>query len=303
MVSFKLTRPVHREAGQPAEGTASACGDVSVHFSPEVCVRLTGGAIGCWMLRRICPTGETGYLDGRAYAHRSKLATLLGEAFFDEIRGRTVIDFGCGAGDQSVEMAKRGAGRVIGVDINTTLLAAARKHADAQGVADRCRFMTTPDERADIVVSLDAFEHFDDPARILRIMDTYLAAGGKVIASFGPTWYHPLGGHTFSVFPWAHLVFTEQALLRWRKSFRPRQQAARITDCGLNKITVRRFERTVAESPFRFAAFEARPIRGIRVFTLPVLREFGTSVVRCTLIRKTDPVARDAVPPARDAPF
>ena len=49
------------------------------------------------------------------------------------------------------------------------------------------------------------------------------------------------------------------------------------------------FERTVAESPFRFAAFEARPIRGVRVFTLPVLREFGTSVVRCTLVRKTDP--------------
>ena len=90
------------------------------------------------------------------------------------------------------------------------------------------------------------------------------------------------------MFPWAHLVFTEQALLRWRKSFHPKQKAARIADCGLNKMTIRRFQRTVADSPFRFADFEMRPIRGIRVLTLPVLREFGTAVVRCTLVRKTD---------------
>ena len=47
------------------------------------------------------------------------------------------------------------------------------------------------------------------------MMESYLAPGAKVIATFGPTWYHPLGGHLFSVFPWAHLIFTERALLRW----------------------------------------------------------------------------------------
>jgi 2-polyprenyl-3-methyl-5-hydroxy-6-metoxy-1,4-benzoquinol methylase len=251
-------------------------------------VGLLGGTLGYRLLKRICPDGESGYLDGRAYAHTSKLAILLGDVFFHDIRGRTVIDFGCGRGGESVEMAERGARRVIGVDINEWLLADARAYAESRCVADRCVFTASPDERADIVVSLDAFEHFDDPARILRIMDTYLAPGGKVIASFGPTWYHPLGGHIFSVFPWAHLVFTEQALLRWRKSFHPKQKAARITDCGLNKMTIRRFQRTVAESPFRFADFEVRPIRGLRVLTLPLLREFGTAVVRCTLVRKTD---------------
>jgi 2-polyprenyl-3-methyl-5-hydroxy-6-metoxy-1,4-benzoquinol methylase len=251
-------------------------------------VGLIGGALGYRLLKGICPDGEAGYLDGRAYADRSKLAVLLGEGFFDEIRGRTVIDFGCGTGAESVEMAERGARRVIGVDVNGSFLAAARKHAESKRVSDRCVFMATPDEPADVVVSLDAFEHFEDPALILRIMDTYLAQRGKIITSFGPTWYHPLGGHIFSVFPWAHLVFTEQALLRWRKSFRPRQQAARVTDCGLNKITIRRFERIVAESPFRFADFEVRPIRGIRALTLPLLREFGTAVVRCTLVRRTE---------------
>jgi 2-polyprenyl-3-methyl-5-hydroxy-6-metoxy-1,4-benzoquinol methylase len=258
-------------------------------------VGLIGGTFGYWMLKTLCPTGDSGYLSGEAYANKSKLAVLLGERFFDEISGHTVIDFGCGTGGESVEMAQRGARRVIGVDIRDTWLNAARRHADEHRVADRCVFMTSPDQPADVVVSIDSFEHFADPADILRVMDSYLAAGGKVIATFGPTWYHPLGGHLFSVFPWAHLVFTERALLRWRKSIRPNQTATTITECGLNKITIRRFERIVAASPFRFERFETIPIRGLRFLGTGPLREFGTSIVRCTLVRKSEaPAARAA---------
>jgi 2-polyprenyl-3-methyl-5-hydroxy-6-metoxy-1,4-benzoquinol methylase len=257
-------------------------------------VGLIGGTVGFRILKRICPGGDSGYLSGAAYANKSKLSVLLGDRFFDEIRGRTVIDFGCGTGGEAVEMAERGARRVVGVDIRETWLTAARRHAEEHGVSDRCSFMTAPDQPADVVVSIDSFEHFDDPAAILRIMDGYLTPGGKVIATFGPTWLHPLGGHLFSVFPWAHLVFTEKALLRWRKSIRPMQTATRITDCGLNKITIRRFEQIVADSPFRFERFEARPIRNLRWLSRPPFREFGTAIVRCTLVRKREPVAAAA---------
>jgi 2-polyprenyl-3-methyl-5-hydroxy-6-metoxy-1,4-benzoquinol methylase len=251
-------------------------------------VGLIGGNVGYWILKKLCPGGDSGYLSGQAYANKSKLGVLFGDRFFDEIRGRTVIDFGCGTGGEAVEMAERGAQRVIGVDIRESWLVAARQHAAARGVADRCSFMTSPDQRGDVIVSLDSFEHFDNPAEILRIMDGYLAPSGRVIATFGPTWFHPLGGHLFSVFPWAHLVFTETALLRWRKSIRPNQTAARITDCGLNKITIGRFEQIVADSPFRFEQFEARPIRGLRMLAWRPFREFGTAIVRCTLVRKDE---------------
>ena len=255
---------------------------------------LIGGTLGYWMLKKICPGGETGYLSGEAYANKSKLAVLFGEQFFDEIQDRTVIDFGCGTGGESVEMAQRGARRVIGVDIRESYLDTARLHAAVHGVADRCVFTVTPAEPADIIVSLDSFEHFDDPAQILRIMDSYLAPGGRVIATFGPTWYHPLGGHLFSVFPWAHLVFTERALLRWRKSFKPGQTATCITECGLNKITIRRFQRIIADSPFRFARFETKPIRGIGLLRTAPFREFGTAIVRCTLVRANEHAAAAA---------
>ncbi len=249
-----------------------------------------GGAPAYSLLMRLCPAGDPGYLTGEAYANKSKLQVLFGPSFFDHIRGKTVIDFGCGTGAEAIEMAESGARRVLGIDIRESFLVTARARAAAHGVAGRCEFMTTPDERADVVVSLDSFEHFADPDLILRVMNDYLAPGGKVIATFGPTWYHPLGGHLFSVFPWAHLLFTEKALLRWRKAFHPQQTARTFEECGLNKMTIRRFTRIVARSPFRFEQFEARPIRGLPLLSNPVTREFGTAIVRCTLVKR-DPAS------------
>jgi 2-polyprenyl-3-methyl-5-hydroxy-6-metoxy-1,4-benzoquinol methylase len=227
-------------------------------------------------------------MSGSVYETTGKLQALLGETFFTEIQGKTVLDFGCGPGAEAVEMARRGARRVLGIEIRQSFLDEARQRAASFGVTDRCAFMTTPDEPADLIVSLDSFEHFADPAEILRVMDAYLAPNGKVVAAFGPLWYHPLGGHFFSVFPWSHLVFTEKVLLRWRKLFRPHQTARSIADCGLNAMTLRRFERLVAASPFRFERYDIRPIRGHRWLLAPVLREFGTSVVTCTLVKRAN---------------
>ena len=69
-----------------------------------------------------------------------------------------------------------------------------------------------PPRSIDAIVSIDAFEHFSNPASALKTMHAMLNPGGRVYVSFGPTWYHPLGGHLFSVFPWAHLLFSETAL-------------------------------------------------------------------------------------------
>lgn len=100
----------------------------------------------------------------------------------------------------------RGAARVIGLDIREAKLKIARQHAARVGVLDRCTFAQSTTEKADVIVSKDAFKHFSDPAAILDMMASLLTASGYVIASFGPTWLHPYGGHLFSVFPWSHLV-------------------------------------------------------------------------------------------------
>jgi 2-polyprenyl-3-methyl-5-hydroxy-6-metoxy-1,4-benzoquinol methylase len=68
----------------------------------------------------------------------TKLKQFFGGDFFDIIKGKTVLDFGCGAGRQAVEMALMGADRVIGLDRNERLLSEARKLAQRYSMSDRC---------------------------------------------------------------------------------------------------------------------------------------------------------------------
>lgn len=247
---------------------------------------IIGGTVGYRCLQAICRSGEPPYLNASAYRGHSKLEALFGPVIWRHLTDKIVVDFGCGVGAETVEIASRGARRAIGLDIQDRFLEAGRRLAERAGVADRCEFATRIHERADVIVTLDSFEHFDDPAAVLEQMNGILRPGGCVLASFGPTWFHPLGGHLFSVFPWAHLVFTEKALIRWRSDFKT-DGATRFREVegGLNQMTIRRFERIVAASPFRFAEFEARPIRKLRRVANRLTREVTTAVVRCRLIK------------------
>jgi SAM-dependent methyltransferase len=246
-------------------------------------VGIVGGQLGYQILRHM--RLKSGVCDGSAYTQESKLAVLFGPSFWDEIRGKTVIDFGCGEGTESIEMARHGATKVIGVDIQRPLLEIGRRKAESMSITG-VLFCDEPTESADVVVTLDGFEHFGDPEGVLRTMATLLKPSGCIMACFGPTWYHPYGGHLFSVFPWAHLVFTEKALIRWRSDFKC-DGATRFSEVrgGLNQMTIRRFRKIVAASPLRFLSFEAIPIRGIRPVHNWLTQEFLSSVVRCRLVK------------------
>jgi hypothetical protein len=97
-----------------------------------------------------------------------------------------------------------------------------------------------------------------------------------------------LGGHLFSVFPWAHLLFSEKALIRWRSTFKT-DGATRFGEVagGLNQMTVAKFQRLVADSPLQFANLELVPIRKVRLFHNRLTREFTTAIVRCRLVKRT----------------
>lgn len=254
-----------------------------------------GGAMGYRLLNWISPPHlalAAQPADPADAGAGGKLAAHWGEGIFAELADKAVLDFGCGFGGEAIELARRGI-PVTGIDIRPEALDRARRAAAAAGVAALTRFVPATEARYDVILSLDAFEHFDDPAHILRLMAGLLRPGGYVLASFGPTWYHPRGGHLFSVFPWAHLIFTEQALCRWRAGFiRDGARRFREVGGGLNGLTIAAFRRLVARSPFRFAYFEAVPIRGTRRFHNALTREWLTSLVRCKLVLAPGQAAR-----------
>jgi cyclopropane fatty-acyl-phospholipid synthase-like methyltransferase len=77
---------------------------------------------------------------------------------------RTVLDIGCGSGPYVVEAAKRGARRVVGMDMSESMLDLARKRADAAGVKTKCEFTlgTFPQD-----ASPEVFDH----AIVMGVMD------------------------------------------------------------------------------------------------------------------------------------
>lgn len=248
---------------------------------------IIGGTLGYRVLRAIAP--REGHQEEDRYQHSGegdpKLKQFFGPEIYELVRGKTIIDFGCGTGVQSVDMALNGASFVYGLEIQDKLLDKARELAERRGVSDRCDFSVSTDARVDVILSKDAFEHFADPARVLESMHQLLKPNGYVLASFGPIWLHPYGGHLFSVFPWSHLIFSEAAQIRWRADFKT-DGATRFSEVegGLNQMTIKRFELLVAKSPLAIDWLDTVPIRGIKLLKAQIVREFGSSLVRCKLV-------------------
>jgi SAM-dependent methyltransferase len=239
-----------------------------------------------WLLMRIAPRANA-KITGIEYKNKSKLEVLLGKKFIEQLKDKVVIDFGCGAGNEAIDLVRQGVSRVIGIDIQESFINKARARAVELGVEDKCQFAQSTDVKVDAIISVDSFEHFNDPELILDMMYKSLKPDGFVMVSFGPTWYHPYGGHLFSVFPWAHLIFSEKALIQWRSNFR-NDGAARFTEVagGLNQMTIARFERLINKSDFRIEYFEPVPIKKLRPLHNRLTREFTTSIVRCKLVPK-----------------
>ena len=106
----------------------------------------------------------------------------------EPIAGKTILDVGCGSGRYSLEYARRGAARVLGVDFSESMLGIARQLAAERGVAQRCEFRQLDftemslGERFDVVIAIGFFDYQADPVGVLRRMAEH--SRGRVIGSF-----------------------------------------------------------------------------------------------------------------------
>lgn len=63
-----------------------------------------------------------------------------------DVRGKAVLDVGCGLGDDAILLACQGAARVLAVDISPRSIEVARRRARCAGVDDRVEFVCAPFE-------------------------------------------------------------------------------------------------------------------------------------------------------------
>jgi len=149
----------------------------------------------------------------KIYTHRkSKLSNTLDQIFrkdmyerftftiqnCEPIKGRTFLDVGCGNALYSLELARKGAAKVIGIDIAEVMIDLCRKSSEEQGLADRCTFIQTdlleytPDSKIDVSFGIGLFDYIRDPLPVLRRMCE--VSSDKAIMSFPRlyTWRAPV---------------------------------------------------------------------------------------------------------------
>jgi SAM-dependent methyltransferase len=213
-------------------------------------------------------------------------ATRMIPRFLERIQGKTVLDYGCGPGWQAVAMRRAGARDVHGVDINDEWLSHGR---DLAAGVDGVTFdKTTGTEKYDIVLSLGAMEHFREPGKELARMCSLTRE--ELLISFAEPWYSPYGTHLNGTtkLPWLNLWFSERTLLNVRNLYPDGSDGAkRFADIrgGLNKMTVRRFEKLLDGAPgMRVEHLILHSVKRVPLVTgVPVLRELMTGALTCIL--------------------
>jgi tRNA (mo5U34)-methyltransferase len=98
-----------------------------------------------------------------------------------DLSGKTVLDIGCNAGFYSVEMARRGAARVLGIDSDDRYLAQARLASKALGFPQvEFRNLSVYDvaalgERFDLVIFMGVLYHLRHPLLALDLIREHVA--------------------------------------------------------------------------------------------------------------------------------
>ncbi len=103
-----------------------------------------------------------------------------------DLKGKRVLDLGCGFGEHCKQFIHRGAQKVVGIDISEKMLEVARKENSDPGIT----YINMPmeeiaqlNERFDVVVSSLAFHYVEDFSGVVRSIYDMLDADGILIFS------------------------------------------------------------------------------------------------------------------------
>jgi len=144
----------------------------------------------------------------RIYTHKkSKFSNTLDQVFrkdmyerfqftianCEPIPGRTFLDVGCGNGLYDFELVRRGARKVVGLDIAEVMVGLCQKASAEQNFDDRCTFIQTDllewdnaGAKFDVSFGIGLFDYISDPLPVLRRMREL--STDKAIMAFPRLW-------------------------------------------------------------------------------------------------------------------
>ena len=143
----------------------------------------------------------------RIYTHRkSKFSNVLDSVFrkdmyerfvftikhCEPISNRTFLDVGCGNGLYSFELARQGAGKVLGIDISEVMIGLCKEASEKEHLNSVCKFEQTDllayegKEKFDVSFGIGLFDYISNPLPVLVKMRELTT--DKVILAFPRYW-------------------------------------------------------------------------------------------------------------------
>ena len=163
------------------------------------------------------------------------------------VRGKQVLDVGCGGGILAEAMARRGATQVLGIDLAEKPLKVAQLHAleagigniDYREVAVEALAIKQP-AAFDVVTCMEMLEHVPDPASVVRACATLVKPGGQVFFS---TINRNAKAFLFAIVGAEHVLnLLPKGTHEYAKFVRPSELAQACRDAGLQVEVTRGME-------------------------------------------------------------
>jgi len=154
------------------------------------------------------------------------------------VRGKQILDVGCGGGILAEAMARRGASQVLGIDLADKPLKVAQLHAlesgveklDYREVAVEALAAERPGE-FDVVTCMEMLEHVPDPASVVHACARLVRPGGQVFFS---TIHRNAKAFLFAIVGAEHVLgLLPKGTHEYARFIRPSELARWCRDAGL----------------------------------------------------------------------
>ena len=174
------------------------------------------------------------------------------------LRGKRVVDIGCGGGILSDSMARRGA-NVLGIDLASKSLKVAQLHALEAGTQDvdyrEVAAETLAAERPgtfDVVTCMEMLEHVPDPGSIVAACGRLVKPGGW---AFFSTINRNAKAFVFAIVGAEHLLkLLPRGTHEYAKFLRPSELAAWCRAASLEPVSTRGLEYNPLSRRYRLSA-------------------------------------------------
>jgi len=211
------------------------------------------------------------------------------------VKGKYVLDFGCGDGHLSLFLAKeKQPARILGVDISVPAINRAKeslnktiipKGASIDFVLGSTDGLPVPKNSIDTLLAFDCLEHVMSPTEILNEWYRVLRPEGRCLIEWFP-YKGPWGPHMEALIPvpWAHVFFGENAMFRaaeaiydlpefiprhWdldengkKKANKWRAWSSFREQGYINKLGLQEFRRIATDAGFKVDRFEKHSFGG-----------------------------------------